>query len=208
MTKYLLFDLDSTLYSCSYGLEEDVRNRIKDFCGAFLGIDREEAWALRMEQGEKYGTSLEWLMNEKGFTDVEAYMAALHPEGEADNLLPNPELKTFLESIDIPKAVLTNSPMEHAKLFLDKIGITGLFTHVFDIRYFGFKGKPHHDTYRKTLDVLGVNAADVLFIDDNPDYTTNFISFGGRALLMDENNTIENYPHPKIRELRELLRYL
>ena len=208
MTGYLLFDLDNTLYSCRYGLEEKVRSRIQDFCSVYLGINSGEVWKQRVEHGGKYGTTLEWLMEDKGFTDVEAYMAALHPEDEAEILPPDPVLRSFLESVSIPKAILTNSPMEHADRILDKLDINGLFTHVFDIRYFGFKGKPHHDVYRKTLSVLGVNVSDVLFIDDHPGYTKNFITFGGRALLLDENDTVENYPHPKIRELKELTRYL
>jgi len=208
MTKYLLLDLDSTLYSSRYGLEDIVRKEIMNFSAAFLGIKPEEVWTLRMEHGAKYGTTLEWLMKEKGFTDADAYMIAVHPVDEADNLPPDPGLRTFLESIKIPKAILTNSPMEHVDRILDKLGINGLFTHIFDIRYFGYKGKPHHDTYRQALNILGVNAADVLFIDDNPSYAENFIMIGGRALLFDENNSHVNYQHPKIRELKELLKYL
>jgi putative hydrolase of the HAD superfamily len=207
MCKYLLFDLDNTLYSCRWGLEDNVRRRMQEFSAAFLGLPAGEAWRQRMEQRQKYGTNLEWLRGEKGFTDVEAYLAAVHPKDEADDLPPDPELRAFLKSIPIPKAILTNSPREHADLILGKLGITDLFTHIFDIRRCGFKGKPHPDVFNNALTTLGLQAAEVLFIDDNPDYVKGFIDFGGRGLLLDENDAYSDFPHPRIRELKELAGY-
>ena len=208
MVTYLLFDLDNTLYSCRFGLEDNAKRRMKEFSAAYLGVTPEEAWQMRLEQGKKHGTTLEWLMNDRGFTDVEAYLLAIHPEGEADNLPPDPQLKDFLESIQIPKAILTNSPREHADLILDKLGFAGLFTHIFDIRQCGFKGKPHPDVFNNALNVLGMQPADVLFIDDSPQYVKGFIAMGGRGLLLDERNVFHDYPHSKISDLKELSQYL
>ena len=208
MLKYLLFDLDNTLYSCRWGLEDDNRRRMRTFSAAFLGLSPEEAWRQRMMQADKYGPNLEWLMAEKGFTDVEAYLAAAHPKDEADSLPPDPELRAFLAGLPLPKAILTNSPMEHADLILDKLGITGLFTHIFDIRQSGFKGKPHGEAFNRALRILGVDVREVLFIDDTPSYVKGFIALGGMGLLLDENNVQTDYPHAKIRELKEIANYL
>ena len=209
MTRYLIFDLDNTLYSSRYGLEENFRERMEKYVAGVLGITAEEFWKERKALSNKYGTTLEWLMNEKGFTDIEPYLAAVHPKGEADNLLPDPQLKIFLENIPIPKAILTNSPMEHVTLVLDKLGIpVSLFTHIFDIRQFAFKCKPHPETYDRVLKILGVKLNEVLFIDDNPMYAQYFINMGGRALLIDEENILTDYPHQKIRDLKEITRYL
>jgi putative hydrolase of the HAD superfamily len=207
MLKYLLFDLDNTLYSSRLGLEDKVRRRIQEFSAAFLGISPEAAWCQRMNR-QCYGTNLEWLMNEKGFTDADAYFAAAHPPDEADSLGPDPELGAFLAGLPLPKAILTNSPREHADLILGKLGIAGLFTHVFDVRQSGFKGKPHPDVYRRALGILGVEAAETLFIDDHPSYVEGFIALGGRGLLLDEDGVHHDYPHPKIGELRELVKYM
>jgi putative hydrolase of the HAD superfamily len=208
MLTCLLFDLDNTLYSCRWGLEDNVRRRMKEFCAAYLGLSPDEIWRQRMEQQHKYGTTLEWLMNDKGFTDVEAYLAAVHPKGEADNLEPDPELRAFLAGLPLPKAILTNAPGEHAELILGKLGITGLFTHIIDIRQNGFKGKPHPETFNRALGILRHKAEDVLFIDDNPSYVQGFIALGGQGLLLDENNIHRDYPHAKIRELRELAAFM
>jgi len=206
--KYLLFDLDNTLYSSRWGLEKNVSRRIWEYSAAFLGISPQEARRQRIALLEKYGTCLEWLMEEKGLTDCESYLAAVHPQGEADTLPPDAELRAFLAGIPVPKAILTNSPKEHADLILGKLGVSDLFTHVFDVRRFGYRGKPRRDVFEEALAILGVNADEVLFIDDNRLYVEGFIAIGGNALLFDENDFHHNCPVPKIRELKELLRYI
>jgi putative hydrolase of the HAD superfamily len=208
MPSCLLFDLDDTLYSSRYGLEENTRRRMRVFISALLQISPEAAWQQRMAFERQYGTTLEWLMEEKGFTDVESYFTAIHPPGEADSLPEDPKLKVFLESLSLPKAILTNSPMEHAELILNKLGLSGLFTRVFDIRQNNFKGKPHSAVYGHALRSLGLPAAEVLFVDDNPLYVQGYIALGGRGLLIDEYNVHSNYPHPKIRELQELAQFI
>jgi putative hydrolase of the HAD superfamily len=208
MLKYLLFDLDNTLYSCAWGLEDQVRRRMREFNAAFLGLSPEEAWRRRMERSDIYGTNLEWLMAEKGFTDVEAYLAAVHPKDEADMLEPDPELRAFLAGLPLPRAILTNAPREHADLILGRLGIGDLFTHIFDIRQNNFRGKPHPEAFNRALGILGQSAADTLFIDDSPAYVEGFIALGGRGLLLDEAGIHGNYPRQKIRELKELAAYV
>jgi len=208
MLKYILFDLDHTLYSSKYGLEGNVRRRIQEYTAAYLNLSIEEAWKLRTEKIHIYGTNLEWLLAEKGFTDTEGYLRAVHPPGEADNLLPEPGLREFLENITVPMAILTNSPREHADLILGKIGLENLFTHIFDIRLCNFTGKPSPVFFNHALNTLNVNAEDVLFIDDTPRYIEGFIKLGGRGVLFDENNQLPGFPHPRIQHLKDLLMYL
>jgi putative hydrolase of the HAD superfamily len=205
---YLIFDLDNTLYSSSHGLENNVKRRIQEFSAGYLGLSVEEAWRQRKEQAHIYGTNLEWLMAEKGFSDPEAYLAAVHPPDEADSLPPDPQLRSFLESISVPKAIITNSPMEHADLILGKLGFENLFTHIFDIRFCSYTGKPQPVVFYKALEILGVGVETVLFIDDVPRYVEGFLALGGKGLLLDETDHWGDYPHPRIRRLEELVNYL
>jgi len=207
MLKHLIFDLDNTLYSCKYGLETNVEQRLKEFTATFLGISPREAWQQRKAVKGKYGTCLEWLMAEKSFTDVEAYLAAAHPKGEADALPRDDELRDFLSTIKYPKAILTNSPREHADVILDRLGLADLFTHIFDIRLCNFIGKPRREVFDNALNTLGVSAPEVLFVDDTPSYVEAFADMGGKALLFDEDNVHRKCCVPKIRDLREIIRY-
>ncbi|MDR2393806.1 MAG: HAD-IA family hydrolase [Treponema sp.] len=205
---YILFDLDNTLYSPRYGLELNVGRRIAEFLVAYLGLSLEEALNQRRERIQRYGTTLEWLIAEKGYTDIEAYYKAIHPEGEADTLSPDPTLRAFLESLPLPRGILTNSPREHADRILSRLGIADLFTHIFDIRWHGLKGKPHAEAFHRTLNALGTLPETTLFIDDTPRYVTGYCILGGQGILLDEENAYPAYPHPRIQNLRELTGFL
>jgi putative hydrolase of the HAD superfamily len=204
MIKYLLFDLDNTLYSSRYGLEEKVGRRMREYTAAYLGASPEEVWRLRLEWIGVYGTTLEWLMAEKGFTDAEGYLAAVHPEDEAENLPPDPGLGAFLEALPLPKAILTNSPREHVDRILARLALGDIFTHIFDIRETGFRGKPNKDVFERALSILGIEAGETLFIDDNPRYVAGFTAIGGQGLLFDENDLHPDFPGLRIRNLREI----
>jgi putative hydrolase of the HAD superfamily len=208
MIRYILFDLDNTLYSIKTGMEEDFQRRIIAFTARFLGLSPEEALIRRREGITRYGTTLEWLMGDRGFTAIDEYYAAVHPSGEEDIIPPDPELRLFLKSLGLPLAILTNSPREHTDRVLAKIGIADLFTRIFDMRWNGNQGKPLPIAFTRALDALGSSPDDTLFVDDAPRYVQGYLNLGGRGILRDELDRHPDYPHPKIRELRELTRYL
>jgi putative hydrolase of the HAD superfamily len=208
MINNLIFDLDNTLYSARYGLEKRVSSRIVDFLASRLRISREEAGEIHRNLTKRYGTTLEYLMVEQGFTDVEFYYQRIHPADEADDLPPDPELGAYLASLPMPKAVLTNSPREHAERILSRLGIGSCFTHIFDIRFNGFRGKPGKDAFLRALDAMNAAPGSTLFVDDCPEYIDGYLALGGKALLLDEFDACPDYPYRRIRTLRELDNYL
>ena len=205
---WILFDLDNTLYSARYGLEERVNRRIRVFLARHFGISEEEAWKKRNTGVVSYGTTLEWLVMEEGFQDAERYFAFIHPGDEAETLLPEPGLREFLEGLPLPLAILTNSPGEHAGRILKKLGIEDLFDPVIDIRRNHFFSKPRPEVYVRAMEILGTTPGKTLFIDDNPSYTEGFLKIGGTALLLDEFDTRRDYAFPRIRKLSELTAFI
>ena len=206
--RHILYDLDNTLYSVNKGLEDFFVRRLQGYTSSWLGMTWEEWGPLWKEASKTYGTTLEWLCAEKGFTDTDAYFAYMHPDNEADFLEPDPVLRQFLENLPCPGSVLTNSPDFHAERVLKKIELEGIFQHVFDIKSNGFKGKPHASAFHTALAVLGLTTEEVLFIDDTPRYVKGYLLVGGRGLLLDENDSHKNYPGEKIKNLREITRFL
>jgi putative hydrolase of the HAD superfamily len=204
MIRYILFDLDNTLYSSDYGLEAAVAQRIRRFTAQFLGITEEEAAKRRKQTISRYGTTLEWLMDSEGLTDVETYYAAIHPEGEEAALHPDPEIHGFLTSIPIPKAILTNSPIEHAQRVIKKLALEGIFTHIFDIRWNGLKGKPQESVFRNVLTALQCQPQEVLFVDDCPSYIEGYVKIGGNGVLLDEKGAYSDFPYTRISSILEI----
>ena len=208
MIQHILFDLDNTLYSVNSGLEAIFIKRIRDYAASWLGATWEECEPEWKEAIKSYGTTLEWLCAEKGFTDIDDYFASMHPENEADFLEADPELRKFLESLPCPCSILTNSPDFHSERIIKKLELEGIFRHQFDIKTNALKGKPHASAFQRALDTIGLKPEEVLFVDDIPRYVNGFIVIGGRGLLLDENDVHKNYPHEKIRNLREIMRFL
>jgi len=113
MIRHILFDLDNTLYSINTGVEDIFLRRLKEFTSSWLGISWEECEPLWKAGLKTYGTTLEWLIEDKGFTAQDEYNAYIHPEYEADSLKPDPELRNFIESLPCRSSILTNSPLFH-----------------------------------------------------------------------------------------------
>jgi putative hydrolase of the HAD superfamily len=208
MIRYLLFDLDNTLYPASCGIEREIDRRMTAFVSEYLRIPEREAWSLRKVDAIKFGTTLQWLRLEYGFHDMERYFEAVHPADVGSYIRFDPGLIVMLAGIPLPKAVLTNSPMEHARRVLGHLQIGEQFTHVFDIRYNRYRGKPYKEVYRKVLAEIGKNIEEVLFIDDLPHYLTSFRELGGQGLLVDETGTHEDTDLPAIRRISELEAFL
>ncbi|MDR1931202.1 MAG: pyrimidine 5'-nucleotidase [Spirochaetales bacterium] len=208
MIECILFDLDNTLYPKSSGLDKEVNRRMTEFTAGCLGISREEAQRRRETEAIPYGTTLKWLTGTHNLSDPEGFLEAVHPPNLEDYFAPDPPLREMLRGLPHHRAILTNSPAEHAQRVLRRLGIEDQFSRIFDIRYNGFQGKPSPLTYTKVLQDLGFEAAQVLFIDDMPRYLFPFRGLGGRALLVDEAGTCAQAGLPVIRKITELKDYL
>jgi putative hydrolase of the HAD superfamily len=208
MIRYILFDLDNTLYPSSLGLDEELGERIGEFIARYLDVPIEKVNEVRPERSARYGTTLEWLIAEKGLNDIEAYYAAVHPEGEEARLEPDPRLRAFLKGLPVPAAILTNAPMEHAERVLRKLDLEGLFTHIFDIRWNGLKGKPAESAFRRVLQAIDMKSEEVLFVDDLPSYIEGFQRIGGRGVLLDEQDLHIGSTYPRVKTIFEIAKFL
>lgn len=199
-----MFDLDNTLYSEHTGLEIGVLKRLNAFVAEYLGVSTDEAVRQRREGVKHYGTTLEWLMKEKGFFDVERYFSFIHPDNEADQLTQDAHLADMLEQMPYRKIILTNSPMEHAIRILEVLGIKSLFSGIYDIRFNKLVGKPHPDAFYRTLNAEGLSVEETVFIDDLPKYVQGYRELGGRAILKDEGDRFSHLGMERIKTVHEL----
>ena len=185
--KHLLFDMDNTLYPASSDMDKGITRRMLECVADFFHCDMEKANQLRAERIVHYSTTLEWLRAE-GMSDVEGFLAHVHPDNEADELLPQPKLREFLISLNMPMSILTNAPHEHADRVLGKLGVADLFEGVTDIRDAGFNGKPYPDAYMAALHKVGATLEETLFLDDMQKYTDGWVALGGTAVLIGDKN--------------------
>ena len=179
--------MDNTLYPASSAMDKGITRRMLECVADFFHCTMDEAIALRSERIVHYSTTLEWLRSE-GLPDIEGFLAHVHPSNEAEELPPQPGLRDFLISLNMPMSILTNAPHEHADTVLEKLGIADLFEAVTDIRDAGFNGKPYPDSYMAALKKVGATIENTLFLDDMQKYTDGWVALGGTAVLIGSPN--------------------
>ena len=165
--RYILFDVDDTLYPRSSGVLKMIDARIEEFLRRRFTLDDERLREMRLGYLREHGTTLRGLMLEAE-VDPQEYLVFIHDVPLESRVHGNPELDRLLSAISVGKAVLTNSPREHAARVLHAVGVDQYFEHIFGIRAPDYIGKPDARAYEYALNTLKVGAEECLFVDDSP----------------------------------------
>ena len=185
--KYLLFDLDNTLYPSTSAMDAGITRRMMECVAEFFSCSMEEAIKIRKKNISHYSTTLEWL-RAQGLKDIEKYLAHVHPDNECDELKKEDGLRKLLLRLPQKKSILTNAPREHAQRVLEKLEVSDLFECITDIRDPNFFGKPYPQAYQTALKKSGFNFEETLFIDDMQKYTDGWAALGGTSILIGNKN--------------------
>lgn len=184
MHKYILFDLDETLYPRDAGLMQEIGARILRYMVERMGFTPEAAEAKRPYYYHKYGTSLRGLMAEET-VDAEDYLRFVHDVDITLYIGPNPELDAMLRRIPLSKVVFTNATREHARRVLDALGIADHFPFVVDVRAMDYASKPDPQAYRRILDAIGARAEECIIVEDTPRNLLPAKAMGMKTILVD-----------------------
>ena len=194
MIKYLIFDLDNTIYPSTALINQQIPQRMISFVAKFLNLSFEEAKVLRSQRLPHYGSTLEWLSTEHNLTNYNDFLFSVHPEEEINELPQIQGLRELLTSIDLPKAILTNGPKFHAQRVLEFYNIQDCFSNIYGIVENQLKGKPHPQAYLNILEKENFTLEETLFFDDHPKYVAGFMNIGGNAILVDKNLEFQDQP--------------
>jgi putative hydrolase of the HAD superfamily len=209
MLKYILFDLDNTLYPKSLGIFEMVVERIRHYMEVRMGFEKELACALRQEYIRKYGSTLRGLMVHYHL-NPDDYLEYVHDVGVEKKISPNPALAVLLESIPLKKAIFTSGHRPHALRVLRCLGVEQHFPQIFDITATHFIPKPNPEPYQQVLDVLGVGGPQCMMIEDLPANLKPAKELGMTTVLVGAQiegvDGVVDYTIEHILELEELLR--
>jgi putative hydrolase of the HAD superfamily len=167
MLKYILFDLDNTLYPKSLGIFDLVIERIRNYMEVRMGFDKELSRTLRQEYLRKYGSTMRGLMIHHNL-NAEDFLEYVHDVGVEKKLSPNPDLEGLLGSIPLEKGIFTSGHKPHAQRVLRCLGVERYFPEIFDIIFTQFIPKPNPEPYRKVLDHLCLKGRDCMMIEDMP----------------------------------------
>jgi len=163
--KYILFDLDETLYPSHSGLMARIGELMSRFMEERLDLPPSEVPTLREHYYHVYGTTMRGLQIHHGI-DPEDYLAYVHDLPLEDYIGPNDELDRVLAEIETEKIIFTNASAEHARRVLAILGIERHFDCIIDVRAMGYMSKPDPEAYRRALEILGVAGDECLLVDD------------------------------------------
>ncbi len=164
--KFIIFDLDDTLYPRDSGLMQEVGRRIQTWVYNHLGLTWEEAVALRREYFHRYGTTMGGLIAEHD-VDAHDYLVFVHDIPVEEYLEPKPALDAMLASIPLRKAVYTNATSEYGWRVLRALGVAGHFERVIGIEEVGLRNKPYRDACEQMLALLGAQGPECILVEDS-----------------------------------------
>jgi len=164
--RYILFDLDDTLYPKETGLMDAVSERISKYMELRLGMDPLQIEGLRAEYYQRYGTTMRGLMANHG-VDPEDYLAFVHDIPVEEYVAANSALAEMLAGIELEKDIFTNASLEYVHRILDCLGVRGYFHRIFDIRTLGYINKPDRRAYVQVLKALGATGGECLIVDNS-----------------------------------------
>ncbi len=167
MLKYILFDLDNTLYPKSLGIFDLVIERIRNYMEVRMGFEKELARSLRQEYLRRYGSTMRGLMIHHN-VNPDDFLEYVHDVGVEEKLSPDAELEGLLKSITTGKGIFTSGHKPHAQRVLRCLGVEGYFPEIFDIIFTRFIPKPNPEPYRQILDHLGLEGRECMMIEDLP----------------------------------------
>ena len=206
--RYVLFDLDETLYPRHAGVMQQISVLMNRYIVERLGLTEEGAHALRRRYWEQYGTTLAGL-RVNYHIDEREFLAYVHNLPVEDYLIPNGELDATLSRIPLEKVVFTNASREHAQRVLDVLGIASHFTRIFDITDLDYICKPNPQAYRRLIELLNVRAEECILVEDMARNLTPAKALGMRTVLVDgEMDTGVDFAIHNVVEIGDLVQKL
>jgi len=166
MIRFVLFDVDDTLYPRSSPVWPTLRGRILQYVVERMGLTLSEAEALRERYLREYGTTTRGLY-EHDQIDIHEYLAYVHDLPLSNWLLADPELHRVLSHIPVRKCVFTNASRQHALNVANVLGIADHFDCIFALEDFDFISKPDPRPYRVVLERLGARGDECVFVEDS-----------------------------------------
>ncbi len=158
-----VFDLDNTLYPVST-IYDEIGDRMTAYIARALRVDADEALVVRERYFHAYGATVTGLARHHG-VDAHDFMADVH-DVDYSVLRPDPELAALLAQLPGRRIVFTNGGGGHGQRALERLGLTDLFEHVFDLEDMGFAPKPELAAYERLIAACAIEPAHAVFVED------------------------------------------
>jgi len=194
MLKYILLDLDNTIYPPDSGLWEAIGGRINAYMVERLGMSPGEVDERREKYLSSFGTTLNALRHYHG-TDPEEFLAFVHDLPLSDFLRPDQALDAMLARLRLRKVIFTNADAAHARRVLGRLGILRRIDRIIDIYALEFINKPDPRAYYRALELVSAHPEECVFVDDAVANLRPARRIGIRTILVGSNASLDGIDH-------------
>ncbi|MGQ9626360.1 MAG: pyrimidine 5'-nucleotidase [Anaerolineae bacterium] len=204
--KYILFDLDETLYPRDAGLMQEISKRISLYMAEKMGFSSEKVKRLRNEYSQLYGTTLRGL-HIHYHIDPDEFLEYVHDIPLDHYLRPDKALDEMLADIPLEKFIFTNASEKHARRVLEALGISHHFPRILDIRAVDYISKPDERAYQCALKLLKAKGEECIIVEDNVRNLKAAKELGMTTVLVDKEpeNDIVDFTIKNIVELKKVI---
>ncbi|MFP7673731.1 pyrimidine 5'-nucleotidase [Marivita sp. S0852] len=164
--RHWVFDLDNTLYPPAVRLFDQIEVRMVKYVMDTVGVDRDQANALRVKYWQTYGTTLAGLMREHD-VDPAPYLYDVH-DIDFSVLPKDPDLAGYITQLPGRKIVYTNGSAPYAENVLKARGLDGIFDAIYGVEHADFHPKPERSAFEKVFGKDGVNTSAAAMFEDDP----------------------------------------
>lgn len=185
--KYILFDLDDTLYPRAAGLLDVISDRILQYMSHKVGIPADDVPLKKQEYYQQFGTTLQGLMREYEVDPLE-YLHYIHDVNPRDFFGSSPPLDSMLHELPLRKVIFTNADTAHSQRVLDTLGVHHHFELIFDVQVRNYISKPNPKAYHYVLDSLNVTGESCIMVDDRARNLFPAKDLGMTTILIDSDN--------------------
>ncbi len=202
MLRFLLFDLDNTLYPQSCGLWEAIGARINLYMTDRLGFDPEKVTETREHYLNAFGTTLNALRHYHN-VNPDVFLDFVHDLPLERFIAYDEALDRMLGRIKLRKVIFTNADAPHAGRVLNRLGIAHHFEQTIDIRALEFIVKPDRQAYEKVLRQIGARPDECVFVEDSLLNLLPARKMGMTTVLLRDGEPSEG-AHFRIRRITDL----
>lgn len=164
-----LFDLDNTLHDASHAIFPHIDKAMTLAVRQTLGVDAEQANALRNKYWKRYGATAIGLARHHG-VNLHHFLQRSHDFDVAALVRAERGLSAALRALPGRKVLITNAPLHYAKAVLRHLRLLKHFDSLWGIeemRMHGeFRPKPSSALLRYVLAREGVPAARAVLVED------------------------------------------
>jgi len=163
-TETWIFDLDNTLYSGTFGVFDQIDQRMKTYLARILDVSFEEAYRVQKSYFRTYGTTLRGMMINHAM-EPGPYLDYVH-DVDISDIPAAPALDIALKRLPGRKVIFTNADLAHAERVLNRLGIRTHFDAIFDINGADFIPKPDPEVYDVLVKRLSIDPKRAIMVED------------------------------------------